>query len=338
MPAPSAEPPSEPSLTYLDYFAAIGRDLMNLARTILGEWRAFYFTLALATVAGIFLALFSTPVYRARVVLAPQTSTDGSSLGSMVAGRLGGGLSSLAGLGGDQQAEGLAVQLQSRALLYQFINRYHVQRQLFPDLWDDANQRWLRKPIGKVAWVRQLLTGEREKVQYGPTLEDAYIALTGKLNVSVDSQANLIDMSLDWKDPKVGADWANGIVKLLNDQARNRTVSSSSLRVKYLQAQISAAASVETRSAMINLIQTNIETIAAARSESEFALQIIDPAVSTGIPVWPKPLLILVLSVIVGSLLGGIVALTWRSMRNAGRLSRWKFRSRHLVQQEPNWQ
>ena len=44
----------------------------------------------------------------------------------------------------------------------------------------------------------------------------------------------LINLSISWKDPKLLPEWANDLVKQLNEQLRERAISDSQKKVGYL--------------------------------------------------------------------------------------------------------
>ena len=53
--------------------------------------------------------------------------------------------------------------------------------------------------------------------------------------VDEDGKSGLITLSISWKDPEVAADWANDLVKQLNDQLRDQAIADSKKRVGYLE-------------------------------------------------------------------------------------------------------
>ena len=42
------------------------------------------------------------------------------------------------------------------------------------------------------------------------------------LSVDEDKKSGLISLSISWKDPEVAAEWANDLVKQLNEQLREK--------------------------------------------------------------------------------------------------------------------
>ena len=64
-----------------------------------------------------------------------------------------------------------------------------------------------------------MTTGQTWQVQSGeaPTMEDAYRLFDSIRNVDEDIQTGLVTVTVDWSDPKLAAEWANGLVQDVNE-------------------------------------------------------------------------------------------------------------------------
>lgn len=139
--------------------------------------------------------------------------------------------------------------------------------------------------------------------------------MAGILNIGLENDSGTITVAFDWRDPKLAATWANGLVALFNDKKRSDVIKSSEARINFLQAEIGHTTGVETREAFANLIQSEAQKVVLAQSEKQFSLRIIDPAVPPEDRIWPKRGLIIFISVLVGIIAGAGAALGWAKIK-----------------------
>ena len=92
---------------------------------------------------------------------------------------------------------------------------------LFEEIWDAESQSWI------------VQTQEDE-----PTEQMAIETFKSILSVDEDKKSGLISMTISWKDPAVAAEWANDLVKQLNEQLREKAVTDSQKRVGYLEQEL----------------------------------------------------------------------------------------------------
>lgn len=252
-------------------------------------WRSRWLALAAGVICAIAAALAAwivTPQYTASVVLLP-VSTRGGSLG------LGGsvselsGLASLAGInlsGANQvKTEALAT-LESEVLTEQYIRQHDLLPVLFSRDWNAATRQWK--------------TSDPEKV---PTLWKANRRFKDIRSIIDDTKTGLVTLTIKWKNPYLAAQWANGLVKLTNDYLRQRAIDESERSISYLSSEVTKTNIVEVKSAIYNLMETQIKNEMVARGREEFALRVIDPAVPPEKKSFPKPILWTA-----GAFLGGI--------------------------------
>jgi LPS O-antigen subunit length determinant protein (WzzB/FepE family) len=237
---------------------------------------------ALTTVVVVALAvtyaLLATPRFEASVVV---TDTRDPTFGSSA--NLGGQLGGLAGLASsafglsDQDHEREAV-LVSKHLMSEFIARNNLLPVLLPE--PAKRSQWFA--VQKLS--RSILDINEDKVK-------------GTTTVSVM-----------WTDPKVAADWANGYVALANELVRERALVDATKAVDYLKKQAEATSSVEIQRVMYDLIETQTKKLVLANAREEYAFTIVDPAVPPEIRTTPKRTLTAISGMVIGLLLGAIVA------------------------------
>ncbi len=223
--------------------------------------------LVIAFVVGAFLVVaiaysaITPNVYRASVSLIPTDTSSGSPLGNL--GDIA-GLASFAGfnLSGDEPAkqEALAV-LRSRAFTTQFIRENDLLPVLFPDDWDATAREWMVPEADR------------------PTMNDAFNLFDRKIRRVTEHNNGLITVSIDWTDPYVAAEWANGLVRRLNREMQARAIQSAEESLAYLYGEQEKTNILAVEQAVFRLIEAQIRQIMLANVTEEFAFRVIDPAI-----------------------------------------------------------
>jgi uncharacterized protein involved in exopolysaccharide biosynthesis len=261
----------------------------------------------LCTAVMIFLAFWLTPIYRGAAVLAPAHS-DKNGMGEEGLGSLGSsveGFAALAGLGmNDDSAtdEALAV-LKSQELTQTFIEENNLMPELFPGLWDGHTGTW-RAGIKKI-----------------PTIARGYHTFDKIRKIERDPKSGLITLSIDWKDRIKAAEWTNRLVQLLNDEMRHRAIVQADASVGYLQKEYGSVPDVSTREAISRLMERQIKQQMLAHVTQEYALRVINKAISPDAdsPVRPNKVLYAALGLFFGALLGTGLALVLQKRELAAR-------------------
>lgn len=225
------------------------------------HWRLVGVVATATTAIAIVLALVMRPVYRSETVVLPVNEDGMGALGAL-AGQFG-GLASLAGLSmGKSQARDEAIGvLKSRELIVQLVERKRLMPVLFADDWDAAKGEWsadLDKP---------------------PTMGDALRKFDQSiLQVREDPKSGLITVRMDWYDRFAAADWANTLVVFANEEMRRRTITEAGSALKILNSELDKAQSVELRTAISRLIESQLRSRTLASVRRQFAFKVIDPA------------------------------------------------------------
>jgi uncharacterized protein involved in exopolysaccharide biosynthesis len=224
--------------------------------------RTFILTLALTVAAIITYSYLKTPVYRGVVKAMPRENDAMSGGLQSVLGQFG-GLAAMAGLstGSVNEQESLAL-LKSRALFTQFASEQKLLPLLFPDNWDPAAGRW------------------RTDAAHTPTMDDAWSMFDGSIRrVSDDPKTQIITLDVTWRDRQRAADWANELVRLANEQLRQRALRESAASISSYQEQAARTDIVELRQSIYKLIEVQVNRSVVAKSRLDYALTVIDPAV-----------------------------------------------------------
>jgi uncharacterized protein involved in exopolysaccharide biosynthesis len=264
-------------------------DVIELVRVV---WRYRYFIGIVAAACGlaaVALALTTTHIYRAEVVVTEVGEEDMGGLASLASQF--GGLASMAGVRLEQGGAALEAQavLRSHRLVEEFIRRNELLKELLPIAGDPPT-----------VWFA--VKGFQETV----------------VSIVDDEDRGTTTVAIQWTDPKLAANWANNFVALANQIMRTRALEESSRNIKYLNDQISKTNVVEIQRVMYNLIENETKTHMLANGREEYAFRVVDPAVIPEQRIWPRRTLMVLTGGVLGVILGVILALThnlWRKHR-----------------------
>jgi uncharacterized protein involved in exopolysaccharide biosynthesis len=272
-------------------------DLLELIRTLLQAWKTIVGITMVCVGLAVAYALHAPEVFEAEILLAPaseEKSGASSALSQF------GGLAAMAGISipSDSNVEQVLATLQSRKFLRQYIEYNKLLPVLFEEIWDAESQSWL------------VQTQEDE-----PTEQKAIETFRSVLFVDEDKKSGLISLSISWKDPAVAAEWANDLVKQLNEQLREKAVTDSQKRVGYLEQELAKTTLQDMRSVLYNLLESEKQKAMLANVNEDFALKVIDPAVAPVNRSKPNRKLMVALGGVCGGFLGIFAVLFGRILR-----------------------
>jgi uncharacterized protein involved in exopolysaccharide biosynthesis len=275
-------------------------DLMALSSKIWqGKWLIVGVTAAF-TLSSAVLVLTLTSWYRADVLLVPVRAKSAADLASPL-GSLGGlgGLASLAGITvGGSTSEPLAV-LESRDLAREFIEQQNLVPVFFARQWDAKFARWtLTDPKDVRDGVKYFI----DKVR----------------TVKEDKKTGLVTLTIEWKDAKTAADWANLYADRANERIRARALREAQANVSFLEHELTTTSVVTLQQSIGRLLDTELQKLMLARENKEFAFRVIDRAEVPKWRVWPKR----VLTVALATLFGGALSIYLVFLRDAIRRRR----------------
>jgi len=259
-------------------------DLLELIRTLLQAWKTIVSITILCTGLGATYALYAPEIFKAETLLAPaqeEKSGASSALSQF------GGLAAMAGISipSSSNIERVLATLETRVFLKKFVEEKNLLPVIFEDFWDAASNSW-----------------KLQVDQEGFITEDGISPLRGAIEVDKD-KSGLITLSISWKDPQVAAQWANDLVKQLNEQLREQAIADSKKRVGYLEQELAKTTLQDMRAVLYNLLESEKQKAMLANVNEDFALEVIDPAVS-GSMIKPKRKLIVALGGVCGGFLG----------------------------------
>jgi uncharacterized protein involved in exopolysaccharide biosynthesis len=272
--------------------------LRQMLAIIRGRWFMVACCGVLAAAAGLTAGLVMTPVYRSQILLMPAQGNERSGLlGSMLGGLAGGSsLISSLGLGSGNEtatAEALAL-LQSRDFIEAFIANHNLMPVLYPDKVDPRTGAW--KPT----------------VANPPTPWKAYKMFTSNiLDVSQDKKTTLVTLRVDWTDRYVAASWANDLVEMVNERLRQRAINDANHTIDYLEQELKGAEAVELRTALFNMIESQLKVKSVATVRRQYIFQVLDPAAPADpdVRLRPHKAIYSIMGLVIGSILGAAIAI-----------------------------
>ncbi|HUZ75368.1 MAG TPA: GNVR domain-containing protein [Stellaceae bacterium] len=189
--------------------------------------------------------------------------------------------------------------LQARSFLEGFIRDNNLLPVLFADRWDANRGTWR-------AGVKP------------PTLEDGYEALRKTMRIDDDTAHGVVWLYVKWTNAATAAEWANALVRKVNELLQAKAVARSDAMLKYLNDEYSRTTIQELRTNIANLIEQEIKERMMAKSRDDYALSVIDPAEPTSAPVEPRILLVMAASLLLGLFIGVPVAFFRESLLRSG--------------------
>lgn len=276
-------------------------------------WSGKFLIIVIVVLFSISSALYAIKqpnVYKATTKLAPSGEQNGAGGLLKMAGQFS-GLASLAGInlggGGGVNKLGITLEvLKSRAFIERFIVKYDLFVNLFAvkgwnpklgqleidtEIYDINNDKWL------------FTINSRENSR--PTLWMAYKQFKSLFNVLVDQDTGMITLSVEHYSPEVAKHWLEWIVQDINETMREQDVLYAENSVNFLTEKLSSTQLADMQTMFYQLIEEQTKTIMLAEVSKEYILRTIEPANTPDERAKPNR----VVMVILGTLLGGIIAL-----------------------------
>ena len=263
-----------------------------------------------ALVAGILIGAASfgasfllRPVYSAHVLLQyvgdpTKQMPQQSGLGGL------GGLAAIAGvnIGSENNPKESAIAtLGSHSFVREFIAVNGLMPLLAPDEWPVSDPA----KAEEIEWRR--VERFRNKV----------------MRITEDPKTGSVTVHVDWRDPKVAADWATKVVQLINQRLKETAVNDANRSLAHLKAQLDAATNAELKRAVASVTERQIEALMYADIRDEFAFRTVDVATAPPVNayVFPNRVLFLGLGFLGGCVVGLFLAMSYAILKARRRLN-----------------
>ena len=252
-------------------------NLLDYLRVILKHKKLICYIVSIVVVLTIIISLLITPIYEAKAVIAPVAKNNEPSETGSLAAQFG-----IPTQTSTNMSE-IVNLLKSNVLKEKVIKKHNLLRVFI-------KERDLRgMSESKKMW---------EAMRY---LEDT-------LNVKPEQKDNSIEVSIQFRDPKIAADIVDYILFELTDHMSNEARRVADTNKQYLESQIDKTADPFIRTKIYTLIAQQIETAMMAEVKENFAFKVLDPPRAPDERISPRRALMTVIAFLVSLFLGIFVA------------------------------
>jgi uncharacterized protein involved in exopolysaccharide biosynthesis len=271
-------------------------DEIDLKELLAIFWRRRLVITAFAVIvaiAALGLALVLPKKYSASTLLIPvEGHSSGLGAGGSLLSRYQ-GLASMVGISvpGSEKAEESIALLKSTLITEKFLRQENLLPVLYSSRWNTAKKTWRHGAVAPTLW--QASQYFKKKIRH----------------VARDTKTGLVKLSIEWKNPKLAANWANALVRLTNNYAREKAIARARRDIAFLNSQATKTPYVEERQGIFSIMQAELTKEMLAKGSEEYALKVIDPAFAPEVPVFPRPLLWTVLALFLGAAIGCVYVL-----------------------------
>lgn len=277
----------------------IWRECHRLRATLLAVLLAF-------VGVGTAYAILARPVYRISATLIPA---EGPPYAPGLGGS--GALGDLASLTGvdfgnseDHTPEAIAL-MKSRRFSVDFMRDRNLLPILFAGQWNAATKTWTER--------KWLVLPARP-----PTFAQAFDYFDQKVRmVSQDKKTRIVTLTIDWFDRAAAVDWANQLIRRLNEEMRARAIAESTASLEHLEQQISQTSIVALQTSLAQLIEAEVRRKTIASVRPDYVFRVIDPPAmpDEDDPEFPKKPLVMLISLLLGIFVSGAIAIVSAQIR-----------------------
>jgi len=255
----------------------------------------------LGLILGGGIAYLLPPQYEGTVEMAPVSSNSSNNGLSSTASEIT-GFAALAGLstGADSAKNEALATLQSEYLTERYIRENNLLPILYSQYWDASTNAW-KKDV------------KQSKI---PTLWKANRDFDRKIRKINTAKTGIVLLMITWRDPKIAADWANGLVRMANEYLRDKAIRQAEQNMAFLNAEAAKTNIVEAREAIYSILKSEINKAMIARGSEEYSFKIIDPATVSELPASPKKSLWALAGAVAGFALSVFFLTARYSLRN----------------------
>jgi uncharacterized protein involved in exopolysaccharide biosynthesis len=245
-------------------------NLLDYWRVIKKRRKVILLLFFASVVSAAIISLLMTPIFQAKATLMPVESSQGkfsAALGSLqnlpfVGGAVGGAL-------GKTTTDKLISLMNSRTVAEDVIKSLKLMPILFQNAWDEKNNRW--------------------KINRPPTLQDTVNLLKSMVKIA-DDRKGLISISVEYKNPELAANIANGYMDALQRFLSTSAISLAKRNRIFLEKQIGvtkkdlkeAEESLKDFQTSKKISVLDAQAEAAIRAQAELKAQIITREVQLG--------------------------------------------------------
>ena len=293
-------------------------DLLFLFRVLYRRKWTIIGVILVITLATAAISLTMQNIYESSITIMPNTDRDAGTVTTLGAGF--GGLAQLAGIkipGSKTSGEILAV-LKSTILKVEIIQSHNLLPVLFMERWDAKKGQWKEKPWSLRGAITGLFSSGSKtegssstEDELEPTIDEAIRAFEGIMKVKEDDELGTISVEIQHPVPEEASNiaWAAG--QVLRESMRRKYIDDATEKKKGLETALIATSDPIIRGKLYELLASQVEAIATAKVNSDFAFKIIDPPRVPDRKVKPQRTLITAIALIGATFLAILSVLVW---------------------------
>ena len=233
-------------------------NFMELIQIVWRGRRVLVISVAVSLAIGIGLAIFLPEKFESSTTVVLANSKGPGGLGQFA------DLASVAGIdigGGGPSSQPLAV-LKSDSLLKELIDTRNLLPILFASKWDDKAKQW--------SVADDKIPDDRNGVEY---------FRKNIRTVIEEKKSGTITINVKWTNRDQAALWCNDLVRLANARMRREAIQQAADMTTYLESELGTNSNVAVQQAIARVIETQLEKVAFAKANEQFALKVVDEAV-----------------------------------------------------------
>ena len=286
-------------------------DLLEILHLLIqGKWIILSVT-AFFSIIGVIYSLLLPNIYSAQAVLAPVDSSSG------ISGALKdyGGLASLAGIrvpsGSDEKSTKAIKKLSSLSFFENNVLPYIFLPNLMAvKSWNPQENKLIYDDSIYIettnTWVDSTFIGNKKM----PSAQDGFKVFTEEhLSVGEERKTGFVTLEIKHQSPFVAKQWTELMINQINAFYRQKDKLESEKAVSYLNQQIALSNLQEVKEAFADLIQQETQKLTLVEAKNSYVFEYIDPPAVMERKSEPRRSLIVILSTLIGGILGIIFVL-----------------------------
>lgn len=256
-------------------------------------------------VTSFFIAINTPNSFRAETLLAPTQLLQGQS--SQMDSQIG-GLASLAGLGDltddDFKTEVAQAKMLTKEFVYKFIKKYDLVAPLVAaERWNESNQSFI--------YDSEIYDAENATFLLPKDINPYWLAFKKfEKNLLIDKEKNgLVRISYEHISPVLAQQIVTNLVKDINAQMQSYDIEQADKSIQYLTEKLTQTRIADMEAVFYRLIEEQTKTKMLTEIKSEYIFTTLDPALIPEEKSGPKRAFIVIVSTLLGGILGSFIAL-----------------------------
>lgn len=232
-------------------------------------------------------------------------------------------LQSLAGLGGGSSDQASPLELYQKGLLSRlaadrlFVERPAIVREIFSDEWSESEQKWVRSESFEAVFRRtfKAALGLPGYAWEPPSGNNLHYFITRHVRVVREERGALgtayspiITISTNDIDYNLAIRLISNLHQIVDDTLRQRALARANSNIDYLQRQIDRTTNNDLTAALIAAVVEQDRLRMQASANLPYAAEPFGPPARSLLPVSPKVTLTLAMSLLIGFLVGLVLA------------------------------